>query len=312
MKSQLFMVAILAGGILANGAAAQDDDKAVNSAQLLQQARQLLGQQKFKDATEMLNKVVKADPKNALGWQLHGFALHSEGKLDEAIKSHKKASGFDQTRGIALYNLACAYSLKEDKKTALDYLEKAVDAKFLQAQYFETDTDLDNIRDEKKFKYLLTVVKNGGKKPEPQKGSDKDKKFNPKALVGTWKVTAGQRSGDKVDASRLPPAITITAKELTIPTGDDNPFKFSYKVDASKKPVAIDFKITGGPVPEGTALGILKFEKGKVTLCYDSAGQTRPDKFETKDGDGRFLFQMEKVNKEKKKADAKSKDKEDK
>lgn len=307
MKLKLVLVALLATGSLAHSAFAQDAEKnAAKAAELLQEGRILLGQEDYGKAAEVLAELVKVDPENALGWQLHGYALHASGKLDAAIKSHKKASKFDSTKGIALYNLACAYSLKKENDKALAYLEKAVDAKFLQTQYYETDTDLDNIRDDKKFKYLLAVVKNGGKKPETTtKQDDKKKKFNAKSLIGTWKVTSGERSGEKIDATRLPPAITITDKELTIPTGDDNPFKFAYKVDAKKNPIAIDFKITGGPVPEGQAVGILKIENGKATLCYDSTGQERPKKFETEDGDGRFLFVMEKVKSEKKKSEDK-------
>jgi len=55
--------------------------------------------------------------------------------------------------------------------------------------------------------------------------------------------------------------------------------------------------MTGGPIPEGKALGIIKMEKGKLFLCYDSMGAERPKKFATSEDDGRFHFEMEKVKK---------------
>lgn len=313
MKSKSLLLVAVAGCCFLTGlvkhTAAQDSEK---TAELLAEARQYLGQEDYEQAAETLAELVKLDPKNGLAWQLHGYALHVQGKLDAAIKSHSKAASFDQTKGIALYNLGCAYSLKKEKEKAVAYLKKAVRADFRQLEFFETDSDLDNIRKEKAFKELLTIVKNGDELPKEDDDKDKKKKdkFRVKALVGEWQVVAGERSGEKIDSSRLPPSIKITAKELTIPTGDDNPFKFAFKVDASKTPVAIDFKITGGPVPQGNALGILKLEKGKATLCYDSAGLNRPEKFETEDGDGRFLFKM--VKKEKKKVEKIAEEKADK
>ena len=286
-----------------------DEDKRSKVEELIQDARDSLTDNDYAKAAGILAEAVKVDPKSALAWQLHGYALHADGKLDAAIKSHKKAAEFDSTRGVALYNLGCAYSLKKELKTAMDYLDKAIDAGFLQTQYFETDTDLDNLRKEKRFKEIVAIVKNGGRKAADKK-ADKDKaettdkkdskKFKAKAIVGNWKVVAGQRSGEKIPAERLPPSIKITKKEITIPTGDAEPFVFSYKIDSSKSPATIDLKIEGGPVPEGQAVGILKFEKKKLVLCYESTGQKRPKEFKTKADDGCFMFEMERIKSEKK------------
>lgn len=267
-----------------------DDEK--NSQELFVEARELIQANKNEEAAEVLAKVVKLDPDNATAWQLHGFTLHVSGKLDEAIKSHEKASKFESTKGIALYNLGCAYSLKKDLEKSLSYLNQSVDAGFKDIALIRGDSDLDNVRKLDGFDEYFTVVKNDGKRPAKD-----EKKFDPKSLIGEWKVISGKRAGMKIDAERLPPSIKITKKELTINSGDDNPFVFSYKIDAKKSPIAIDFNIEGGPVPEGKATGILKMEKGKVTLCYDPTGEDRPDKFESSEDNGRFLFVMEKVKK---------------
>lgn len=272
------------------------EDKKAKASELVTEGQNLLSQRKAGQAAKLFQQATELDPKNATAWHLHGYSLHVLGKLDEAIQSHRKAAGFPQTKVVALYNLACAYSLKNEKAAALKFLEKAIDANFAQLDFLETDKDLNNIRDEKKFEQLVARVKNGGRAESATdtkaKAKPTDDQFNRKKFKGTWKVIEGERSGQKVDASRLPPAIEVTEKELTIPTGDGNPFKFSYKIDSSKSPAHIDFEITGGPVPQGKALGIIKIEKGIVTLCYDSKGEKRPEKFETSEGDGRFLFKL--------------------
>ncbi len=267
-----------------------DDEK--TSQELFAEARRLIGSQQHKEAAEILAKVVKLDPENATAWQLHGFALHVSGNLDDAIKSHKKASTFESTKGIALYNLGCAYSLKKDLKKSLSYLNQSVDAGFKDVAQIRGDSDLTNVRKLDGFDEYFEVVKNDGKRP-----TKNEKKFDAKSLVGQWKVTSGKRAGAAIDAERLPQMITITKKNLTIESGDDNPFVFSYKVDVKSSPIGIDFNIEGGPVPEGKAIGILKMDKGKFTLCYDPTGEDRPEKFDSSEANGRFLFVMEKVKK---------------
>jgi hypothetical protein len=49
------------------------------------------------------------------------------------------------------YNLACLYSLKKDRKKALDYFEKAVEAGYIDYLHIKTDTDLDYIRNDARF-----------------------------------------------------------------------------------------------------------------------------------------------------------------
>ena len=56
---------------------------------------------------------------------------------------------------IALYNLACLYSLTSKKEKALKYLKMSVKAGFTNAGHMQTDTDLDNIREMEKFKELI-------------------------------------------------------------------------------------------------------------------------------------------------------------
>lgn len=288
----LFALAIMSCLVLPQLATAQDkeidDETKEKIAELIQDARSSLGNEDWADAAETLAKVVKLDPKNALGWQLHGYALHADGKLDAAINSHKKAAEFDQTKGIALYNLGCAYALKKDNKTAMDYLDKSIDAGFVTLSYFETDTDLDGIRKEDRFKKIVEVVKKGGR----------ESKFDTKPLIGKWKIKSGTRSGEDIDNSRLPPEITITATTFTIPAGDDK-FVMAYKVVGTKKPISINFEIKEGPVPEGKAVGIIKIEKNKVTLCYDSTGQKRPTEFKTVEDDQCFMFVMERIEEKK-------------
>lgn len=119
--------------------------------------------------------------------------------------------------------------------------------------------------------------------------------FAAKDLIGEWTLASGSRAGDEVGKERLVGKITITEESITIPAGEDK-FVMSYKFDTKASPVAVDMKILEGPAPEGSAaLGIIKMEGDKVTLCYDSMGANRPEEFKTSSEDGFFMFELKKV-----------------
>jgi len=103
------------------------------------------------ESAELYAKVVAATPDDGTAWHHLGYSLHMIGKLDEALKAHIKAAEFMQYAGIASYNAACAYSLKNQPDVAFEWLQKAVDSGFNAAQYLDTDTDLDNIRKDARF-----------------------------------------------------------------------------------------------------------------------------------------------------------------
>lgn len=58
-----------------------------------------------------------------------------------------------------MYDIACLYSLLDDKQQALDWLEKALEHGFCEFVQISNDFDLDNIRDIKRFKELVDEYK---------------------------------------------------------------------------------------------------------------------------------------------------------
>ena len=57
-----------------------------------------------------------------------------------------------------MYNVACIYALAGDSDTALDYLEKAVDRGGRNKRIYETDKDLESIKDHPRFRALLERI----------------------------------------------------------------------------------------------------------------------------------------------------------
>ncbi len=90
-----------------------------------------------------------------------GLEAINSGRHDEAVDLFKRCIELAPERPTAYYNIACALSLKGEKSDSIDWLEKALDKGFLEFEHMERDTDLDNIRNEARFKELVEKFKKG-------------------------------------------------------------------------------------------------------------------------------------------------------
>lgn len=87
--------------------------------------------------------------------------------LDEYLKKYNKLSIADQkayssSYTNAYYNFACTYSLLGNKTEAISNLEKSIKAGYYNYSHILEDSDLDNIRNEEKFKSLIAPLREIG------------------------------------------------------------------------------------------------------------------------------------------------------
>ena len=256
-----------------------------------QEAIELSQSGDYEKAIEKLREIEEVDANSpVLAFHL-GYNLHANGKLDEAIEYHKKSIDYGPTKVLGLYNLACAYSLKKDKDNAFKYLKQSIEAGYHdpdQVSHAKGDTDFANIKDDPRWKDMVAMMENGGKMPEEKDG-------NP--LLGTWKMESGMKAGAKIEDSHLS-EVVITKKTFTMPSSAGEPFVMSYKADMDAKPMTIDFKIDSGPMAVGSkSQGIFKVEDGMMSLCYDPKGESRPEKMDSTEENGFFVFKLKKSEK---------------
>ena len=86
------------------------------------------------------------------------YDLHMVGKIDEAIDAHKVAAEYEDYRGIATYNLGCAWALKGEHERAYVALNKAVKFGFIDLKKYENDPDLDSLRSDDRFSQLISKL----------------------------------------------------------------------------------------------------------------------------------------------------------
>jgi hypothetical protein len=106
------------------------------------------------DASTLFNECLEALQDRDFGPSIKGFK-----KIWYGFANHRDPR-FRQFAGTSAYNVACGYSLMGKKADALDWLEFSFIRGFLQREddplgHIKQDTDLDNIRNEERFKELI-------------------------------------------------------------------------------------------------------------------------------------------------------------
>ena len=99
-------------------------------------------------------RVARGTYKAVYLWHEEALHLLQARNLEEAIRLYKRIVERRPNDHIALYNLACAYSLLGDKLAAERYLLLAWDAGFRNVEHIKRDPDLKSIRNTDIFKAL--------------------------------------------------------------------------------------------------------------------------------------------------------------
>jgi uncharacterized protein (TIGR03067 family) len=124
-------------------------------------------------------------------------------------------------------------------------------------------------------------------------GDDKD---DVKNMEGTWLAATAELAGAPFpDKIRQSMKLILKGDRYTVFVGK-MPDQGTCKVDASKKPKALDITGTDGPNKGKTFLAIYELNGDTLKVCYDLSGKQRPAEFMTRADTQLFLvtYQMEK------------------
>ncbi|MBD0389988.1 MAG: tetratricopeptide repeat protein, partial [Nostoc sp. C3-bin3] len=98
---------------------------------------------------------LKLQPNFADAYVGRGLANYKQGNYTQAIADYDQALKLQPKLAEAYYNKACAYSLKKEIKAASENLQRAIDLDAKYRKYALTDSDFDNIRQDKQFRVLI-------------------------------------------------------------------------------------------------------------------------------------------------------------
>lgn len=88
-------------------------------------------------------------------WHDVGLDLLRLRQFDPAIHAFQNAINKGQKGGTAMYNLACAYSLKGDVRSGMEWLDKAIENGFSNEEKLMHDPDIENLRTQPGFEALV-------------------------------------------------------------------------------------------------------------------------------------------------------------
>ncbi|MEQ8768006.1 MAG: FG-GAP-like repeat-containing protein [Planctomycetota bacterium] len=124
-----------------------------NSVSPLAEGQKLLKEGHLKEAADAFRKVTLSQPKNGQAWMLLGYALHAQGKFEEALPCHRKAATLPgPVAGTAGYNAACALARLDRKDLAFQALSAAIRTGNVDVRSIAKDEDLASLHSDVRFK----------------------------------------------------------------------------------------------------------------------------------------------------------------
>jgi uncharacterized protein (TIGR03067 family) len=137
----------------------------------------------------------------------------------------------------------------------------------------------------------VALLSQGGAAEKPQKDEDK--------LRGLWTLTSSERNGKKeIEEGKLPLGVEFTAEtfRFQLPAGARHPQP--YKLDAGKKPKAIDWLPGDKNRLSKPLLGIYELEGDTLKICWGKQGGERPREFKSTAGGDEWLWVLKRAKKE--------------
>lgn len=104
---------------------------------------------------ERVRKHLQLNPDDHRALGRAAVRLATLGERQTALAWAERALALGADDPLTLYNLGCAFSLAGELDRSLDCLERAVEQDFSFRQWFDNDSDLDNVRPEPRFRKLL-------------------------------------------------------------------------------------------------------------------------------------------------------------
>lgn len=127
------------------------------SAQTLAVADSLFAIKQYSAAKKIYDKLLSDTSTNSIEWNRLGYSNYSLGNYDGAIKNYKRAEANNPPKGLQpiLYSrMSMAYSVKNDKPNAVEYMDKAVKTGYFNFPDMDTLKAFASMRNDDRFKVL--------------------------------------------------------------------------------------------------------------------------------------------------------------
>ncbi len=106
-------------------------------------------------ALETIQRHLEMNPHDTRALYFGAQNLCLVGEIKKGRELAERALGQDQNEPVVLYNVACFYALQGDATRSIELLTRAIEQGWGDREWLETDSDLDSLRDDDRFKALI-------------------------------------------------------------------------------------------------------------------------------------------------------------
>lgn len=111
----------------------------------------------YRRALHVAEQHLAMNPDDPRAATMRAVSLCRTGRKAEGLEWAERARQIDSEDAGVLYNVACVYALEGQAERALDCLEQTMRAGFGDRSWIERDPDLATLRDEPRFRALVTA-----------------------------------------------------------------------------------------------------------------------------------------------------------
>ena len=103
----------------------------------------------------MIEQWLDLNPDDARALNLGATIWSNLGQPEKALEWARRSLVIDKEDPQLLYNVACVYAIEGMRDDAIQCLERAVDKGYGHKEWIEHDSDLNSLRNDKRFQALL-------------------------------------------------------------------------------------------------------------------------------------------------------------
>jgi beta-lactamase regulating signal transducer with metallopeptidase domain/Flp pilus assembly protein TadD len=114
------------------------------------------------------------DEANGGEWYGRAWDNYKKGRFDKAAKGWETAARYGYNPGLSLFNAGCAYALADQSGKAIDALEASFDEGFDDLDAYASDSDLNSLRDDPRFRKFMDTVMNSDEADQRRRSAERD------------------------------------------------------------------------------------------------------------------------------------------